>query len=47
MPEIAAALKLDSADVMICVSALRKYGEVVEASKEGDYYRYCLATKEA
>lgn len=47
VPEIAAALKLESAEVMMCVAALRKYGEVVETTKDGDYFRYRLAAKEA
>ncbi len=43
IPEIAAALGMPTADIMVIVSGLRKYGEVVEAAKSGDYYTYQLA----
>ena len=45
IPEIAAALGMNASDVLIFVAALRKYGEVVEGAKEGDYFRYQLAKK--
>ena len=45
VPEIAAALRTNAADVLIFVAALRKYGEVVEGAKDGDYFRYQLAVK--
>jgi hypothetical protein len=43
VPEIASALGKESAEVLLFVSALRKYGEVVEAAKDGDYFTYKLA----
>jgi DNA-directed RNA polymerase specialized sigma subunit len=43
VPEIAAALGRESAEILLFVSALRKYGEVVEAAKDGDYFTYKLA----
>lgn len=43
VPEIAQALKMKTSDVLLYIAALRKYGEVVEGSKEGDYFIYQLA----
>ena len=43
VPEIARALKMKTATVLMFVSALRKYGEVVEGPKDGDYFKYQLA----
>ena len=45
VPEIAAALGMETADVLITVSALRKYGQVLEDAKDGDYFRYRMAEK--
>jgi len=47
VPEIAAALRMNTADVLITVSALRKYGEVLEDAKDGDYFKYRMAEKSA
>jgi biotin operon repressor len=47
VPEIAAALGMEAADVLIAVSALRKYGQVLEDAKDGDYFRYRMAEKSA
>lgn len=43
VPEIAASLAMDTADIMVTVAALRKYGQVVEGAKDGDYFKYQLA----
>lgn len=43
IPEIAEATQLPSADVLVYVATLKKYGQVVEGSKEGDYFKYGLA----
>jgi hypothetical protein len=43
VPVLAQALKMKTGTVLVFVSALRKYGEVVEGSKEGDYFNYRLA----
>jgi hypothetical protein len=43
VPAIARALKMKTADVLLYVSALRKYGEVVEGPKDGDYFKYRMA----
>ncbi|MGD9249806.1 MAG: hypothetical protein PVG19_01200 [Desulfobacterales bacterium] len=42
VPEIARALKMKTATVLMFVSAMRKYGEVVEGPKDGDYFKYQL-----
>jgi len=43
VPEIARALKMKTATALMYVSALRKYGEVIEGPKDGDYFKYQLA----
>jgi septal ring factor EnvC (AmiA/AmiB activator) len=45
VPEVAAALKMNTADVLIAVSALRKYGEVIEGAKDGSYFKYQIVEK--
>jgi hypothetical protein len=42
VPEIARALKMKTATVLMYISAMRKYGEVVEGPKDGDYFKYQL-----
>ena len=44
VPEIAQALAMDTADVLRFISALKKYGEVMEGAKDGDYFRYGLVS---
>jgi len=44
VPQIAAATGLDTAQVLLCVAGLRKYGAVAEGPKEGDYYTYTLVS---
>jgi len=41
VPEIAEATGIPSHKVLWYVSALKKYGEVKEAEKDGGYFRYC------
>jgi hypothetical protein len=43
IPEISGALGMDSAKVLLFVAAMKKYGEVVEGDKDGDYFKYGLA----
>lgn len=43
VPEIAQALGMETAQVLLFVSALKKYGEVMEGPKDGDYFRYAWA----
>lgn len=47
VPEIAEALHMDTAEAMVFVSALRKYGQVEEDVKDGDYFRYRIAGRTA
>lgn len=42
VPEIAQALAMDTAEMLRFISALKKYGEVMEGPKDGDYFRYGL-----
>jgi hypothetical protein len=42
VPEIAAAADLPSDKVLWYVTALRKYGQVVEGDQDGGYFRYLL-----
>jgi hypothetical protein len=40
VPEIAVALGIPTAEALMFVSGLRKYGDVVEGAKDGDYFKY-------
>lgn len=40
IPEIADVLGMDTAVVLLFVSGLKKYGEVIEHDKDGDYFKY-------
>ncbi|HZE20465.1 MAG TPA: hypothetical protein VE082_00285 [Desulfobaccales bacterium] len=42
VPEIAAATGLPPSEVLWYVASLKKYGEILEGPKAGDYYRYRL-----
>ena len=42
IPEIAAALGMDTAKVLLFVAGLKKYGQVVEGPKAGGYFKYGL-----
>jgi DNA-directed RNA polymerase specialized sigma subunit len=44
IPEIAQATDLPTPQVLLYISGLKKYGEVVEVDKDGDYFRYGLAS---
>jgi len=43
IPDIAQATGLPTAQVSLYIAGLKKYGEVVEAEKDGDYFKYGLA----
>ncbi len=45
VPEIAEATGLASSAVLWFVATLKKYGEIVEADKDGGYFRYNLADR--
>ncbi len=46
VPAIAAETKLAPRDVLWHRMALRRYGELVEAGRTGDYYLYALKERE-
>lgn len=43
IPEIAAAADMPSDEVLWHITAMKKYGLVVEVGQSGDYYQYELA----
>jgi predicted transcriptional regulator len=45
VPEIAQAAAIPARDVLWYVTAMRKYGQVVEEGQDGDYIRYGLAAE--
>lgn len=44
IPEIAQATGISTSQVVLYISGLKKYGIVAEAEKDGDYFRYRLAS---
>jgi predicted transcriptional regulator len=42
VPELAQATGLAAAEVLWYVASLKKFGEILEGSKDGGYYRYRL-----
>ena len=42
VPEMAAATGLPVSEVLWYVASLKKYGEILEGSKDGSYYHYRL-----
>ena len=44
IPEIAQATGIESSQVLLYVSGLKKYGDLVEADKDGDYFKYRLVS---
>jgi predicted transcriptional regulator len=43
VPEIAAATGAAAAETLWYIAALKKYGQVIEAEKEGGYFKYALS----
>lgn len=43
VPEISQATGLPASQVLMFVATLRKYGAVVEGTKDGDYFRYQIS----
>lgn len=43
VPDMASILGLPASDIMWYVAALKKYGEIAEGEKEGNYFCYELA----
>jgi hypothetical protein len=46
VPEVASAVDISPADALWLITAMRKYGLVVEDSVDGDYPRYALPEQE-
>jgi len=46
VPEIAEAAGLPARTILWTITAMRKYGTVVEDSTDGSYVRYALAAKD-
>jgi biotin operon repressor len=44
IPEIARATDMASSQVLLYIAGLKKYGIVVESEKDGDYFKYRLAS---
>jgi len=42
IPEIARATDMSTSVVLLYIAGLKKYGIVVEADKDGDYFKYGL-----
>jgi hypothetical protein len=47
VPAVATAAGLSTRQTLWILTAMRKYGSVIEDSQEGSYMRYALTTKEA
>ncbi len=43
VPEIAQVTNMPTSQVLLYVATLRKYGELIEGEKEGDYFKYQLS----
>jgi Fic family protein len=46
VPEIAAATGTATAETLWYIAALKKYGQIVEAEKDGSYFKYALSGKQ-
>ena len=44
IPEIAQATDMPTSVVLLYIAGLKKYGLVVEAEKDGDYFKYAVAS---
>ena len=44
IPEIARAADMSTSQVLLYISGLKNYGIVAEAEKDGDYFKYRLAS---
>ncbi len=43
VPEVAGAAGMSTDEVLWYMAAMKKYGEIVEAEKDGGYFRYALS----
>jgi hypothetical protein len=46
VPRIAEATGIPSSDVLWYIAALKKYGKIIEAEKDGNYFQYALCREE-
>ena len=46
VPELAAATNAGTEETLWYIAALKKYGQIIEAQKEGAYFAYALARKQ-
>jgi hypothetical protein len=44
IPEIARATDMSTSVILLYIAGLKKYGLVVEAEKDGDYFKYAVAS---
>jgi len=44
VPEIAQAAGMPASQVLLYIAGLKKYGQVAEAEKDGDYFKYRLTS---
>jgi len=47
VPEVAHATTMPPDEVLWYLAALKKYGKIVEAQKDGEYFRYALTEETA
>ena len=45
IPELATAIGMPTESVLVYVSTMKKYGQIAEGAKDGDYFRYKLLPK--
>jgi predicted Rossmann fold nucleotide-binding protein DprA/Smf involved in DNA uptake len=43
IPDIAQVVRMSTSQVLLYVATLKKYGEIIEDAKDGDYFKYRLA----
>ena len=47
VPEVAVATEMPADEVLWYMAAMKKYGQIVEAEKDGGYFRYALSESTA
>jgi len=47
VPEVAGATEMPADEVLWYMAAMKKYGQIVEAEKDGGYFRYALSESTA
>ena len=46
IPELATTVAIPTETILIYISTLKKYGQIAEGAKDGDYFRYKLLPQE-